>query len=59
MALATVTINLSDVLGRKILEETILKQNKSSIDISAQQVGIYFLEFTYSNHISRIKVIKN
>ena len=51
----TVQVALTDILGRKILSQTI--QQKGEINVSNLQRGLYFLEITTKNNARIVKKI--
>lgn len=54
----TFQVRLFDVTGRLIQTETI-SELKKELDYSQQETGIYFLEVSRGDKVSRIKLVKN
>jgi len=50
-------ITLTDILGRKVLEEVV--QSTHTIDMSSFKSGVYFLKINNSLGIENLKIIKN
>ncbi|QBN18061.1 family 16 glycosylhydrolase [Flavobacterium nackdongense] len=50
-------ITLTDILGRKVLEEAV--KSNHTIDMSAFKSGVYFLKINNSLGIENLKIIKN
>ncbi|MBA3662702.1 MAG: N-acetylmuramoyl-L-alanine amidase [Bacteroidetes bacterium] len=59
LSLMAIGIEVTDILGQKIIPQTFIHESGTwSIDISNQPDGIYFLRFGEEYRISNIKLIK-